>query len=209
MNKRTTLDRRAIALAVALAIACCAGMVACSAPKGPVTRTLIVERKAAGSCGDNMTIWEHRDDSDHVRRRYCEDALGRLQAVEENLLADGQPLARVTWLNGRRDGPAVTWFDNGQRRAEGAHREGVEHGVWQWWRRDGSKAGEAAWRHGTLDGWSLQWDEAGVFLGATCYGYGRALTRTDDERRARSSACPPAEPPAPAAPANKTAAPGS
>ena len=189
----------------------CASLAACGGPELPVTRTWITERRDAGSCGDRMTRWEHLDAAGHVRRRYCEDALGRLQAVEETFLGDGQPLARATWLKGRREGPAVSWYDNGQRRAEGTHHDGTEHGVWQWWRRDGSKAGEAAWRHGTLDGWTLQWNAAGIFTEATCYHYGRALGRTHEERRARATPCPPAtdwppDPPtAPTVPAVPTA----
>ena len=42
-------------------------------------------------------------------------------------------------LAGEKDGPAVAYFENGQKEAEGMFRKGQFHGTWTGWYPDGTK----------------------------------------------------------------------
>ena len=50
--------------------------------------------------------------------------------------------------NGPRHGPAVTYYDNGQKRTEGEFRNGAYHGRWQGWYSDGKLQKNAVFNEG-------------------------------------------------------------
>ncbi len=50
----------------------------------------------------------------------------------------GQLTKRLDWGDGNREGLAIDWFENGQKRSEGSFVANKRHGVWTFWNRDGS-----------------------------------------------------------------------
>jgi hypothetical protein len=51
----------------------------------------------------------------------------------------GQLQFSENYMGGEKDGPAVAYFENGQKEAEGAFRKGNFHGAWMGWYPNGSK----------------------------------------------------------------------
>jgi antitoxin component YwqK of YwqJK toxin-antitoxin module len=43
------------------------------------------------------------------------------------------------YVDGEKDGPAVAYFENGQKEAEGMFRKGRFHGTWTGWYPNGMK----------------------------------------------------------------------
>jgi antitoxin component YwqK of YwqJK toxin-antitoxin module len=64
--------------------------------------------------------------------------------------ASGKPKSSVTWVDGRREGPAEEWYANGTLRESGAYRAGERSGRWSFWRDDGSLDARASgeYEHG-------------------------------------------------------------
>lgn len=54
--------------------------------------------------------------------------------------------------NGVVEGPATFWSMDGNKRAEGPNRAGVQHGVWIWFRPNGKKRQETTFKDGVQHG---------------------------------------------------------
>jgi len=44
----------------------------------------------------------------------------------------------VNYESGKRHGPYLSWFDNGQVEMSGSYNEGNKDGIWNYWLKDGS-----------------------------------------------------------------------
>ncbi|MCC6406654.1 MAG: hypothetical protein IT453_05790 [Planctomycetes bacterium] len=64
--------------------------------------------------------------------------------------ASGKPKSSVTWIDGRRHGPAEGWYADGTLRESGEYVEGERSGRWSFWREDGSldPAQSGVYEHG-------------------------------------------------------------
>ena len=59
--------------------------------------------------------------------------------------------ARIVQINEsypRASGVSKEYFDNGQLKAEGKHKNGELHGVWNWYRKDGSVLRSTTYKNG-------------------------------------------------------------
>jgi len=96
--------------------------------------------------------------------------------VNEEPKADGQYLYQeheynfskypeffATINNGEEDGMYREWHENGQKKSEGAYKDGKEDGLWTtyYWYENGQKESEVTYKDGELDGLSTYWYENG------------------------------------------------
>jgi len=64
-------------------------------------------------------------------------------------------------LKGKRDGKWVSYYDNGQKKAEENYKDGVEFGIEFMWYENGQKWFEGNMKDGKLDGLASRWYENG------------------------------------------------
>ena len=60
-----------------------------------------------------------------------------------------------------RHGLQTTWYESGQKSAEGNFKYGMQDGLWVYWHRNGQKRGEGNWKDGKRDGLLTTWWENG------------------------------------------------
>ncbi|MCK6444900.1 MAG: hypothetical protein L6Q99_00770 [Planctomycetes bacterium] len=65
-------------------------------------------------------------------------AESRSTDAQVTYFASGKPRTSVTWVDGRRHGPAEEWYPNGSLRESGEYQDGERSGTWNFWRADGS-----------------------------------------------------------------------
>jgi hypothetical protein len=68
----------------------------------------------------------------------CTTADGRRHGPSLEWFGDGQLAARTEWREGEKHGRFEMWYPSGQKRAEGEHRGNLPHGVWTYWESDGT-----------------------------------------------------------------------
>jgi antitoxin component YwqK of YwqJK toxin-antitoxin module len=74
----------------------------------------------------------------------------------------GAPRWQVTWSRGVWDGPASSWWPNGNKKDERHYRDGLEDGGARFWFASGRLAAEGSYKRGCKVGpWSY-WDESGT-----------------------------------------------
>lgn len=65
-------------------------------------------------------------------------AESRATDAQLTYFASGRPKTSVTWIDGRRHGPAEEWYADGTLRESGEYVDGERTGRWSFWREDGS-----------------------------------------------------------------------
>ena len=71
---------------------------------------------------------------------------------------DGKVTALEMVRNGKKNGMAMNWHQNGQRAMEGEYNDNNYHNVWLAWHQNGEVAGERNYVDGVLDGgFSQSW----------------------------------------------------
>ena len=69
---------------------------------------------------------------------------------------DGTLAALEMVRNGKKNGVAMNWHQNGQRAMEGKYNDNNYHGSWLAWHQDGQLAGERNYVDGVLHGHFIQ-----------------------------------------------------
>ena len=59
------------------------------------------------------------------------------------------------------NGPFILWYENGQRKQEGSHKDGKQDGLHTWWYRNGQKKFERTNKDGELVDIIGRWKEDG------------------------------------------------
>lgn len=78
----------------------------------------------------------------------------------KSMHGNGQIRDLVKMRDGKKDGLAKTWFENGQQ-GEGNFKDGKQDGVWTLWNENRQKKWEINYKDGKLDGiWTL-WNRNG------------------------------------------------
>jgi antitoxin component YwqK of YwqJK toxin-antitoxin module len=75
---------------------------------------------------------------------------------------NGQKRREGAYRDGERHGTWTSWHENGQKRSEGTYRDGKKHGAWKAWHENGQKMSEGAWRDGKQTGKWTSWRENGT-----------------------------------------------
>lgn len=57
--------------------------------------------------------------------------------TRETRYPDGQLKSKIEYLSGERNGPYITWFENGRKMAEGAYKHNLPDGKWVFWDKTG------------------------------------------------------------------------
>jgi len=65
------------------------------------------------------------------------------------------------YINGKKNGVATWWYENGQKRIEGYYENGIEHGSFLYWKNDGSKDFCVYFNDGKQRNLLKKWDEVG------------------------------------------------
>ena len=73
----------------------------------------------------------------------------------------GQANTLMLFKGGKRDGPIVTWHENGQKKYEGTSKDGIGIGPATWWHENGQTCREATFKDGKPDGLVMEWHENG------------------------------------------------
>ena len=73
----------------------------------------------------------------------------------------GQANTLMLFKDGKRDGPIVTWHENGQKKYEGTSKDGIGIGPATWWHENGQTCREATFKEGKPDGPWTMWHENG------------------------------------------------
>lgn len=82
--------------------------------------------------------------------------------------------ATTGWKQGRRSGPAASWYANGRKNHEGAFVDGVRDGAWTAWYADGSLQFSHSWKHGVPSGvWKRYCPNGQLLLRETFDAQGR------------------------------------
>jgi len=74
---------------------------------------------------------------------------------------NGQASAIEWYRDGKRDGAASFWHENGAKQGEIAYHDGLAEGLARTWYDDGRIELERTWVHGKLDGIERRWDRRG------------------------------------------------
>ena len=69
-------------------------------------------------------------------------------AKEMSIYDSGQAKLLMRLKDGKRDGPSITWHENGQKSGEGTLKDGRPHGLWMAWHENGQKALEGTFKDG-------------------------------------------------------------
>ncbi|HSI04144.1 MAG: toxin-antitoxin system YwqK family antitoxin [Myxococcota bacterium] len=71
---------------------------------------------------------------------------------------DGTPKEDLTYVDGKKSGPAKSFHENGQVSDEGAYTDDERHGIWKRYGEDGKLLLEATFKEGSLHGRYTDWD---------------------------------------------------
>ena len=66
------------------------------------------------------------------------------------------------WVDGRKHGHWVYFFENGRKAHEGEYIRGKRDGLWTSWYADGPKSGESYYKDDKQNGWCVAWHRNGV-----------------------------------------------
>ena len=72
------------------------------------------------------------------RGSYTNHAAGELHGLTRIWAVDGTLIEEAVYLEGRKTGPARTWYSSGSAQSEGRFEGGARHGRWIYWRKDGA-----------------------------------------------------------------------
>ena len=115
------------------------------------------------------------------------DSLGRRSGPWVLFWPDGERKAAGEYLEGRRDGAWTFFRVDGSTEQEGAYRSGAWHGAWKWYHDGGALHRDEWYRKGGEDGDFLELSNAGDTLAAGRYErglkQGRWIEHVNDDRR--------------------------
>lgn len=66
------------------------------------------------------------------------------------------------YIAGKQHGPIIAWYENGQKRWEGAMKAGKKHGKWMEWQADGKPLAENWFLNGVQHGTAVEYHPNGV-----------------------------------------------
>src|SRR5690606_36168466 len=112
-----------------------------------------IPSSAEAACPPGQDLRTDRSSNGQVKARGC---VGRG--------ADG---------NYRRQGPWTFWYENGQKKAEGAFKDDKKEGPWTYWHVNGQKESEGAYKNGKREGPWTAWYENGQKMAEGAYKDGK------------------------------------
>ena len=65
--------------------------------------------------------------------------------------SNGRPSYLVKFVDGKTNGPCISWYANGEKKLEGTYKDGQWDGVWTTWYANGQKESEATFKNGKVD----------------------------------------------------------
>ena len=95
------------------------------------------------------------------RRFFCAKSDGRKHGPAITFYEDGKVVSRTVYVGGAEHGTAEGWFPSGDKHFEVENRHGKRHGRETWWREDGSKKSETSFKDGKQHGKFTSWFEDG------------------------------------------------
>ncbi|MFP6901377.1 MAG: GYF domain-containing protein [Opitutales bacterium] len=81
-------------------------------------------------------------------------------------------------MEGKPDGPSVTWYPGGQKFMEAHFTDGKQDGSWTLWHENGRKKGEGQYKAGGPDGTSIHWYSSGEKMGEHHHEDGKLMSAT-------------------------------
>lgn len=74
----------------------------------------------------------------------------------------GQMSTQRFYLDGKLEGPSISWHENGRKSRECTYRNGKAEGLSISWYENGNKSSECSYHNGKREGKSISWTEDGV-----------------------------------------------
>ena len=105
--------------------------------------------------------------SDADVERFAKDAMDTRGSPPEDytgwtkVFYGGRLRELMQWKNGKPDGRAMLWHDNGKKRSEATYKDGEPDGLETEWYENGQKKSEETWKDGKADGPATMWHENG------------------------------------------------
>ena len=99
-------------------------------------------------------------DSGYVRGiGQCKD--GKPEGLAISWYENGQKSVEVTYKDGKMNGGYTRWRENGQKEEEGTYKDGKFYGLWTNWHENGQKEEEGTYKDGKIHGLWTNWHENG------------------------------------------------
>ncbi len=83
--------------------------------------------------------------------------------------SNGKVKSKTYYVNDKRHGAQIGWYENGVKWREQMWRDGKKHGVETYWRDNGTKGWVEMWRDGERHGVATGWHENGLKRGEECF----------------------------------------
>lgn len=114
---------------------------------------------------DSFTGTVEYIDETLIHLRYQDTYLnGKLHGVARSWYGgngSGTIHSEESFVEGRREGPWMVWYKNGQKRSETTYLEGKKEGVCRVWYKSGKKMAEFPYHQGKMHGIYRRWFESG------------------------------------------------
>ena len=161
----------------------------------PATRSL-KESEGEVRFGRKVGEWTWWHPTQTIAKRGRFDDQGRETGEWIEYHANQVESSRLTYIEGKPEGPALEWHQNGTKRTVGQHTKGLRTGVWESFYESGALETRATYVEGKLEGEALGWHangaereraifRAGVMVG-TAEGFGPngqlVARKTSDDR---------------------------
>jgi hypothetical protein len=112
----------------------------------------------------NVELPECPPDSSRACRGYfhwCRNSAGKRNGPWIRLFENGEVSLQIGYQDGQRHGPWIQWHPNGRKWKEGAYNGGREHGTWKGWYKNGRQAYIHEYDNDSPTGHWIHWDENG------------------------------------------------
>ncbi len=82
--------------------------------------------------------------------------------VEITNHSNGMVISKIPYMNDKKHGLEIWWYEDGTKWTEAMWKAGKMHGLERWWHEDGTKSYERMWRDDKHHGIRTQWYVSGL-----------------------------------------------